>query len=173
MAHARSNSPRMRKHWDGVVGAAFDFAGGSTQVLQQLGGTGGVNDAFTVLRILGEYTILPTAPLVQGDEGELCYAIGVISSDAATAGGGSVPDPIDEPAYPWLYWMSHPLASNGALEESALASMSVRARIDVKSMRKLKPSESLVSIAQYANVASGGNPPLTIVVGGLRVLVAH
>ena len=173
MANGRSRGPRMRKHWAGGVGNGFDFAGASTQVLQQLGGTGGVDDAFTVLRMLGEYTIFPTAALVAGDEGTLCVAIGVVSSDAATVGGTAVPDPITEPAYPWLYWASHPIGSNGTLEESALANMSVRRSFDVKSMRKLKPSESLVTIAEYENVGTGGNPPLTLILGGLRVLVAH
>ncbi len=173
MARSFTRAPRMRKHWVGVGGNAVDFAGETTQILQQVGGTGGLQDAFTVLRILGEYIIFPTAPLVAADEGELCVAIGVVSSDAATVGSTALPDPCDEPAYPWLYWSSHPFGANGSTEETALGSQSVRQRIDVKSMRKIKPSESIVSVSQFRNVGSAGNPPLTIVIGGLRVLVAH
>ncbi len=163
----------MRKHWVGIGGNALNIAGVTTALMQQLGGTGGLGDAFTVLRNLGEYTIFPTGPAVQGDEGAVCFAIGVVSSDAATAGSASMPDPCAEPEYPWLYWASHPFGYNAAVEESALASSSVRRSFDIKSMRKIKPSESLVTIVEYENVGSGGDPPLTIVVGGWRVLVAH
>ena len=163
----------MRKHWVGVVGAAQDFVADSTILMQQVGGTGGLADAFTVLRMLGEYIIFPTNAPVAGDEAELCVGICVVSSDAATVGSASMPDPCDDHGYPWLYWASHPIGFNGTSVVAALASASVRHSFDVKSMRKIKPSESLVTIAQFSNVSGGGDPPTTIVIGGLRVLLAH
>jgi len=172
MARARGG-PRMRKHWVGTTGTAVNFTGAGVTLLQQLGGTGGLADAFTVLRMLGEYTIFPTSATAQGDEGTITVGIGVVSSDAATVGSTAMPDPGDDHGFPWLYWASHPIASNGTLEESALANMSVRKVFDIKSMRKIKPSESLISVAQYANIGSGGDPPLTLAVGGWRVLLAH
>jgi len=123
--------------------------------------------------MLGEYSIFPTAAPAAGDEMEFCIGIGVVSSDAATVGASAMPDPCDEPEYPWLYWASHPFGFNGTAVETALASGSVRKHFDIKSMRKIKPSESLVVIGQYADIGSAGEPPMTIVVGGLRVLLAH
>ena len=163
----------MRKHWVGAGGTAADFTGDSTVNLQQVGGTGGLADAFTVLRMLGGYTIFPTSAPVAGDEVTVSYGIGVVSSDAATVGASALPDPGTEPEYPWLYWASHALGYSNNSVQQITGAGAVRVDFDIKSMRKIKPSESLVSVAQYNNVATGGNPPLTIVVGGLRVLVAH
>ena len=163
----------MRKHWVGVTGYGQDLGAFGTFLVQQVGGTGGLADAFTVIRMLGEYTIFPTSALVQGDEATISVGIAVVSSDAATVGPTAMPDPADDQEYPWLYWASHPFGANNAVEESALASMSGRFRFDIKSMRKIKPSESIVTVVQAADVGSAGQPPMTIVGGGLRVLLAH
>ena len=163
----------MRKHWVGQVGTAVNMTASATNLLQQVGGTGGLGDAFTVLRMLGEYVIFPTAAPEAGDESEVCVGIGVVSSDAATVGNAAMPDPCDEPEYPWLYWASHSIGYSGTAVNENLGSGVVRVSFDIKSMRKIKPSESLVSIVQNAPVGSAGSPPMTIVVGGLRVLLAH
>ncbi len=161
----------MRKHWVGVGGNVLNFTADGTTLAQQVGGTGGLADAFTVLRMLGEYTVFPTSVPAAADALEFCVGIGVVSSDAATLGSTAMPDPCDEPDYPWLYWASHPLGYNSNVLNDGLGSSEVRKSFDIKSMRKIKPSESLVTVTQYANFV--GNPPITIVLGGLRVLLAH
>ncbi len=167
MAH-RGSYPKRRKQWSAIPGIAFGMTADSTNGAGSLG----FAEACTVLRMLGEYTIFPTSPPVAGDEVVVTIGIGVISSDAAALGATAFPDPSEEPEYPWLYWASHGFGYNGTLEESALLSSSLRQKFDVRSMRKIKPRESLQMVVQYADVGSAGDPPLTIVTGVTRVLIA-
>jgi len=159
---------RMTKQWFSIPGTAIDLGADATALL----GFTSQGIPSTVLRMLGEYVIIPTSAPVAGDEATVTLGIGVVSNDAATLGSAAMPDPADEAEYPWLYWASHALIYNGTLEESALAGSSLRHSFDVKSMRKMKPQESLAFIAQIDSVGSGGQPPLTIGVGVTRILIA-
>ena len=122
------------------------------------------------MRLIGEYTIAATSAPAASDEVVIGVGIGVVSTDAAGAGSSAMPDPLGEPEYPWLYWKAHPLFFAGTDPEGAGQNYSLRQSFDVKSMRKLKPRESLVLVLQYLDVA--GTVPITIAHGHTRVLLA-
>ena len=161
----RGRGQRQRKHWHAIPGGPLLLTANGTG----LGGVFSLDDPATVLRMLGEYIISFTPNPVGLDAVIIGVGIGVVSSDAATAGAASVPDPDGEPDYPWLYYASHPLFSTGTDPTgSGAAGASVRRVFDVRSMRKMKPRESLAMIFEYVDVT--GTPPITITIGETRVL---
>ena len=137
-----------------------------------LGGSIGFAGPGTILRMVGEYIICNTGMTVTGDAVEIIVGIGIISSDAFAAGVGLVPDPGAEPEYPWMYWQEHAFFFPvGGAPHTPNSDMSeVRKVIDIRSMRKVKPRESLAFIVQYADIA--GTPPMQIIQVGIRVLIA-
>ena len=160
------HGPRLAKQWDALPGISIAFTGDATS----LGGSLPATASQTILRMMGEYTITPTAAPAAGDEAQVTIGIGVVSTDAFAAGAGSVPDPTSEAEYPWLYWASHPIGrAVDASVDPANETLLLRKSFDVKSMRKMKPRESLIFVAQYFNFT--GDPPLTVLVGVTRVLL--
>ncbi len=162
MAHGT----RQRKEWTSIPGIQLPMTSGATL----LGGSVAFASAATVLRMLGEYIITPTSAATAGDAAVVGVAIGVVSSDAFAAGAGSMPDPTDEPEYPWLYWANHSFFFPSTLTLLGQTDAgSIRRSFDIRSMRKLKPRESLAFVAQYTDRA--GAPPLQLDVAVTRVLV--
>jgi len=96
----------------------------------------------------------------------------VVSSDAFAAGGGSLPDPgTTDPDYPWLYWAAHDFVFNSAaLDQQLGEGVSLRRSFDIRSMRKIKPRETLAVVVEYTDTI--GAPPLTFSMAPTRVLVA-
>ncbi len=171
MANFRGG-PRMRKHWLPLQGAVSAITGSSTVLF----GTQSPQDAFTVLRMLGSYIIGPTASVVALDAVTIGMGIAVVSTDAAVLGSSAMPDPIGEPEYPWLYWAEHDFyftRAGGVTNTSTLPGIGgeLRQSFDIRSMRKIKPQESLVFVVEYANIA--GNPGMRVATSATRVLVAH
>ena len=163
----RMRTPRCRKEWAGLPGFVLDLTGDATGIGGLIAFAGG---GFMVLRMIGEYIITPTSGTVALDDVCITMAIGVVSSDAAAAGAASLPDPADEPEYPWLYWADHNFFFGGTSANPG-SEVSARAiKFDIRSMRKLSPRESLVWVVQYVNGA--GDPLMHIGVGQSRVLVA-
>ncbi len=162
-----SGFQRKDKSWTTLPGAEQFPTGDSIFFVS---GSLAFGEAVTVMRMLGEYAIMPSAATVALDSVLITVGIGVFSTDTVTAGASAVEDPGARPDFPWLFWASHPLRFGGtSTDPNALAS-SVRHRFDIRSMRKMKPRQSLVMVGQYANVA--GNPPITVSVAGTRVLIA-
>ncbi len=121
--------------------------------------------------MLGGFVVTNSDTVVAKDSAEVTVAIGVVSSDALGVGSIAMPDPFDEPDYPWLYWASIPLfwpvagsprAGSSEAEARAVA-------FDIRSMRKIKPREGLAMVAQYTD--NTGTPPVTITAAKTRVLV--
>jgi len=167
MAHARGN--RMRKGWLPIGnGTSAMTANGTFQV-----GFVNFTGPGTVLRMLGEYIIHNTATVVADDAVLITVGIGLLSTDAiAVAAAAGLPDPGEEPEYPWLYWAEHPLRFPKALSTTISGdsvSGVVRRSFDIRSMRKFKEREGLVVAVQYGNLA--GTPPITITMARTRVLV--
>ena len=118
--------------------------------------------------MLGEYAINPTGTIAANDEALVVFAIGKVSTDAFAAGAASLPDPAAEPEYPWLYWASHPMIFGGSTLDPSTAPASLRHSFDVRTMRKFRPGESLVSVIQHVDVA--GTPSMFLNIGHTRVL---
>ena len=163
----RFRGPRMAKHWHVIPGVSISLTGDATFA----GGGLSLDGPFTVVRMLGEYIVSSdeVAP-VANDEADVCCAIGVVSSDAFAVGASAMPDPVAEPDYPWLFWASHPMFFPNSSLEGSGASRSVRRSFDIRSMRKMKPRETLAMVIQYADTA--GVPPLQFAAAQTRVLVA-
>ena len=166
MARPRTTGHRMPKQWAAIPGIISAFTADATA----LGGSLAFGSPATVLRMIGEYTIFPVSQPVVTEQAKLAVAIGVISSDAFAAGAASVPDPSGEPEYPWLYWAEHTFAYHDTTRDPSQAAGSLRHGFDIKSMRKMKPRETLAVIFQFDQLSS--TPDLTISMGQTRVLIA-
>ena len=166
MARPRSNFPRKLKRWDSIDRFALDITGDATS----LGAAKTFTEPSTVMRMLGEYTIGPTSAPAALDAVSIGIGIALVSGDAAALGATAMPDPLDEPAYPWLFWADHWLEFGTTSADPSAAEASLRRPFDIRSMRKMKPRESLVVVVQYLN--SVGNPPINVAMSATRLLLA-
>ena len=162
-------APRRARRWESIPGSgSATLLTGDATVLHP--GVISATTPETVVRILGDGLLVMTANgIAAGDEAQVTLAIGVVSTDAATAGAGSLPDPQAEPEYPWLWWQSKTFFAVAAAVDGGDGSQVWRYRVDVKSQRILRPRQSLVLIAQYVNV--GGNPEISWGQSPMRVLI--
>ena len=165
----RVRGPRMAKHWHFIPGASILFGGGAQTALAS---SLALDGPWTVLRMLGEYVVAPRVAPAALEAGSVGIGIGVVSSDAVAAGAGSLPDPLtSDPDYPWLYWANHDFyyrTTTAEAEHSVVGA--IRRSFDVKSMRKLKPRESLVFVVEFAAIV--GTVDLQFESAVTRVLVA-
>jgi len=156
----------MGKQWGTIPSITIPLTADGTN----LGGALVSTTAQTVLRTMGEYIISPTSTPTALDRCNIAVAIGVVSTDAFDAGAGSVPDPISEGDYPWIYWATHQFFFVDASVDPANAAVAqLRQRFDVKAMRKMKPRENLVFVVEYAD--GTGAPAMTVQLGTTRVLI--
>ena len=86
------------------------------------------------------------------------------------AGAGSLPDPGSEAAYPWLFWKQHQFVYQLPTSDGDEIDSSVRVAFDSRSMRKIKPQETLAFVSEYTDVS--GALPMTVFGAAVRVLVA-
>ncbi len=163
---ARGAGTRLRKDWSAIGSGVAGFTANATAVL---GGLQIAQLKQTVLRMIGEYVIGATSVPVALDRAFVTIGIGVVSSDAFALGTTAMPDPADEPEFPWLYWKEHALRFSSTDFAGGNREISVRESFDIKTMRKLNPRETLAMIAQYTD--SAGTPPLFITASQTRVLI--
>ena len=157
----------MEKHWELLPSSSSAFTTGSTAFLS--GNTPG--HPATVLRMLGEYAIGSTAAPTALDACLISVGIGIVSADAAELGSTAMPDPSVEAEFPWMYWAEHAVFFSTTAADPNGANATVRRSFDVRSMRKIKPRETLALVAQYVDVV--GAPPVQLVTAGIRVLFAE
>ena len=164
MSNGRGHG-RLVKSWDKISQGAVALTTDSTNLISSLA----FANVGTVMRMFGEYVIAPTSAPAATDSCSVTVGIGVVSTDAATLGSSAMPDPAVEAEFPWLFWRSHRFFYVGTDPEASTPNYGVRSSFDIRSMRKLRPRESLVLIAQY--VDSVGAPPLTFSAAATRVLL--
>ncbi len=166
MSNGHRGGTRMQKQWASLGGVSASMVGNGISIGVPL--SQGV--PLTVMRMIGEYAAtFDTAPVAQ-DQCTITVGIGVVSTDAATLGTTAMPDPFDEVDFPWLYWNSHVLFAADTSLVSGSEAASFRVAYDIRSMRKLKPRESLIMVAQYTNGAV--DPPVQFQSAQSRVLIA-
>ena len=162
-----NRAARSVKAWTVIPSLPLNYVGDSTVI------GGGIAFAApgTVLRMIGEYTIGPTANVTATQISLVIVAIGIFSTDAFTLGATAMPDPGDEPDYPWLYWATHPVHFSQTASPSDPAGQggSARHTFDVRSMRKFKPRETLGVVTQFVRVS--GTATVTCVTPPARVLI--
>ena len=151
MARNFGGGKRMAKHWHSLGSNILNAT--SADVTGLVANFLSDDEPFTVLRILGSWGYGPGVVNVINDTAALTYAIGVFSSDAVAVGGTAVPDPEDEPGYPWLYYKSVLFEQTIAAQDSGGDPRISRFfDINVKSMRKIKPRESLAIVFQFRDI---------------------
>ena len=125
----------------------------------------------TILRWRGYFSaFMDESGATAGDRMVITVGIGIFSTDAVTVGENAMPDPADEPEYPWVWWKEFSLHTEVAAGPSGgWGIQAQRYDIDSKAMRRIKPGESLVLVFQTTNLV--GAPTVNIDVGQLRVLV--
>ena len=167
----RMHTPKRRKSWSAIPSQVTNLTAASTTIVSgalpftQLGDT--------VLRcqldVLLQFT--PGATFAVGDTVFLTCGLGIVTSDAFSAGSGSMPDPAGEAGFPWLYWRQICLQTGeGTSVISRSGTQIYRGRWDTKAMRKMTTGSSLVWICQYDDVI--GAPDVTVNFGITRVLLA-
>jgi len=164
----RHGGVRKNKQWSSIPGVQLNLTSAGTSGAASLPFT----SPFTVMRMLGGFMVGPTngGAFSAGDAMTLAFAIGVVSTDAVAAGAGSLPDPAGEPDFPWLYWKEATIFLQTATPAPGLGAHVERVSFDIRSMRKLKPRESLASIVQYVDIS--GVPPVNVQINQTRVLLA-
>ena len=160
-----SGYQKLTKQWANMSSGVVAFTSSGTDV----GGDLGFTEAQTILRVLCEINIQATATPVALDAATISIGLGVFSTDAVTLGGTAMPEPANESDYPWLFWASHSIRFGSAAVQSDDGSGYLRRQLDIRSMRKVKPRESLCWVFQYED--GGGAPPLNVVNTRARVLV--
>ena len=161
----QSNYRKLTKQWTRIQPVTVAMTADAIAV----GGGRDFTEAQTVLRVVGEYDIQATAAPVQFDAAHITVALGIFSTDAFDLGQTAMPDPANEADYPWLYWASHLLRFGAAAIQDADGAGFVRRTLDIRSMRKVKPRETLGWVFQYEN--GGGDPPINVGNERCRVLV--
>ena len=133
------------------------------------GGALTFSDAATILRIRGHIQLSFDDLVVVGDRINMVVGVGIVSTDAFSAGAGSMPDPATDFSYPWLWLNEIQLINNNLVDDGAFGLTAQRIEIDSKAMRKITGGQSLVMIGELTGDV--GAPNNDIEFGRLRVLV--
>jgi len=156
------------KQWDGIAAIALTMGVDATQ--QGAGLAAQV--PLTILRCRGRILVSADSP-ADGQITLLGIGLGITSSDAFTAGAGSMPDPIEEPEYPWLWWDVIAVqhfggAAPSPVELTPFGDSCREVHVDTKAMRKMKPGQTLSWTIQSARVLGAG--VLKVEIATTRVL---
>ncbi len=161
-------SQRQQKDWSAIGAATQDFTADATALLNSTS----FLTSQTVLRLMGEILVFPTAAPVAGDDATITIGVGIVTADAAALGTTAMPDPQAEPNFPWLWWKSIPVGYNNAsVTQGEAAAGASRVTWESKAMRRVKGGQAIAIIAQYGDLS--GTPPITVVLGATRMLLGH
>ena len=166
---ARRFSPRGgkvidMKEWDAIPSVSQELSTNTTIS----GGALSFGAPFTILRARGWVQATFDETMQAGDFLKVSFGLGIISTDAFNAGSAQ-PDPGAEPEYPWLWWGVIELEAFAAAAQNVWGTTAQRLEVDTRSMRKVKPGQSLVWVAQTSDAA--GAPVTKVTMGQTRVLV--
>ncbi len=158
-----ARTPSREKSWRSILGIVLGFGANATLS----GGALPFSDAATIVRCRGSLLLSMDGGTLS-DQIAVTVGLGIVSQQAFTAGPGSMPPPGNEPEFPWLFWKDILLQFQTAAGDSAVE-RAVRVEVDTKAMRKVKPNESLVWLAQSTRL--NATPSADLVIGITRVLV--
>jgi len=167
-----SRGSRLRKSWS-AIGVINDVTISATQlVLGSVTLVEGAGQDATVLRCRGNLLITAT-PDAATDSDVIAFGIGVVTVNALTVGGTSVPGPLESMG--WDGWLWHQFVPMDAFGASGVATnmagkaiaTSHRVEIDAKAMRRLPQDNAVILVAEL----SIGDFASVEVSGGMRVLI--
>ncbi len=101
----------------------------------------------TIIRIRGHYQVYCNAVAAVSDRVRWGLGIGIITSDALAVGAVAIPGPLDD--IDWGGWMWHETGWVGGI--AFFGPGVIQGVIDSKSMRKIKPNESVVGMLEVAD----------------------
>jgi len=167
MARSRSRGAKVIdfKDWRSIAGFQVNSAADTTNIANALAFTA----PGTILRCRTFISAAMDATKQVGDEMIITFGLGIVSSDAVAVGGSAMPDPGGEPEYPWLWWGEVVVDAQVAAGEESWGTSAQRYEVDTKSMRRVKPGQSLVWVIQ--NQGTAGAPTVRQIIGQTRVLV--
>ncbi len=150
------------KAWAAISGQTTSIAAAQTTTFASLSFT----FSATILRLRG-WWMVSLDGAADTDINQVVLGIGVVSTDAVA--GAALPDPSQEPEFPWVFWDTATVAAilpdAGSAQDFAFNMAVTRQVIDSKAMRKVRPSQSLVAVVQTTSAA-----PVDVTVGPVRVL---
>ncbi len=155
----RQGGHRRLTQWVGPPAQAFvAVANGGATIIDSLV----IEESATIVRNRGAVVIRPS--FVGADLAIVgAYGVGVVSSEAFTAGIASVPEPYSDADWGgWMVWRS--FASQIEFDVDGTFVSSFQLEIDLNAMRKVTPNEVVVYVAESQSGAFS-------VMDGLRTLV--
>jgi len=167
-------TPRRRKSWDSFTGSVLTLTANGTSI-----GSAALSFAEsgrTIMRVLADINVSfhTAVSITASDSADITCGLAIVTADAFSAGAGSLPDPEDEPNFPWLMWKHINiyafLAETSTQPFIPAGDASFRWEVDSRVMRKMRAGEALVWVVQYVDIT--GTPSVSVRVGTTRVLVA-
>ena len=173
MARRFEGRERQRVSWDIWPGSLLHLTADATTIF---GGTVPFGQGFTIRRIRGAILLCLEGTLAALDHTTIAVGAAVVSTDAAEAGAGSMPDPLADAEYPWLWYWTGDLYMPGASTSATwvnptLGLAAVRLVVDSKAQRRVKNKESLVMVVQHASLV--GAPPILASMSNTRLLLGQ
>jgi len=144
----------------GTAGASLAFASSGAA----LGGVGQTSlaDGLTLVRLRGNFMIHMESGAI-GDEFFGAFGIGIVNSDAFSAGSASVPSPrVDQDWDGWLYHRYLAIQASDTLDTGVSSSLdtlnpttaALRFEVDSKAMRKVKTKETIFCALELTEVGA-------------------
>jgi len=147
----RAIAPKRQMFWSEgprTFNPSIQSVGSASKFAWNLGQSSG--GGITIVRIRGAVDVWLEVATTVGDAfGDVAFGIGVVSGDAFAAGAASMPGPLSDPDWDWM-WV-HYLGAVVSLTtvESALEGLAAtRIEIDTKAMRKLKPNQTVFGVLE-------------------------
>ncbi len=168
---ARAPSGRGRRADYQWLGFATAFAANTlsgTQAFAGSLGVGGTVGSGTIVRVRGHVAVAMDVGAAD-DSGVVGIGLILGSADAVSVGSTAFPSPLDDTAANWLWHGLFALRSLTATQEANAGGQYVDREIDSKAMRKFKANQSLVVMADAAQLS--GSPTFDVI-GSIRVLMA-
>ena len=113
MARNFGSGRRTDKAWLPLQGTSAALTSDSTAIV---GGPLSFVGPGTILRCRTNFIVAFGAATVALDDVAVCLGLGIVSTDAAMLGATAMPDPHDEPDYPWLWWKDVHMFSTFAID---------------------------------------------------------
>jgi len=156
------------KGWTGLFSAGQSVITTTQAVILEIG-LAEASIRETLLRSRGEVCI-SAIPDAATDSDVLAIGLIVVHSNAATAGGVSVPGPIKDMGADWLWHFFIPMDASGLTGQDASAILLNRnIEIDSKAMRRVPPDHSVILVGE----AASGDFATVNMSAGMRLLFGH
>ena len=108
----------------------------------------------TVIRIRGRFHAqMDRSAEVAEDKAVVTSGIAMVEARAAAAGIGSLPKPVTNSDFSWMWIGAHTLATPTTLTEDEGSMRFERIDVDAKAMRKAQPSMALVLVTEVTSIA--------------------